>query len=229
MDDTNFLLNMLPDTINSMDFAGFALNLIGAGLTSFFLGLFYTRYGTSLSNRAKMAQSFSALSMTTMLIISIIKSNLALSLGLVGALSIVRFRAAIKEPEELIFLFLNVAIGIGFGAGQGLVTVFAVPLICLTMYFYSRQRRGSDSEETKSLFLTVKVKDESKDLPSIMSVIDKYCQTADLSRFNRRNGNTEVSFVVTFKDLSLLDACQKSLVENGNESVSIIENTSIFQ
>ena len=51
-----------------------------------------------------------------MLIIFVVKSSLALSLGLVGALSIVRFRSAIKEPEELTFLFLNIALGIGFGA-----------------------------------------------------------------------------------------------------------------
>ena len=50
--------------------------------------------------------------MTTMLIISIVKSSLALSLGLVGALSIIRFRAAIKEPEELAYLFLAIGISI---------------------------------------------------------------------------------------------------------------------
>ena len=56
------------------------------------------------------------ITMTTMLIISIVKSSLALSLGLVGALSVIRFRAAIKEPEELTYLFLTIAIGLGFGA-----------------------------------------------------------------------------------------------------------------
>ena len=53
-----------------------------------------------------------------MIIITIVKSSIALSLGLVGALSIVRFRAAIKEPEELTFLFICIAIGVGLGAGQ---------------------------------------------------------------------------------------------------------------
>jgi len=52
--------------------------------------------------------------MTTMLVISIVKSSLALSLGLVGALSIVRFRSAIKEPEELVYIFLSMAITFHF-------------------------------------------------------------------------------------------------------------------
>ena len=62
----------------------------------------YAKYGNSLSNRKKLMQTFVLISVTVMLVISIVKSSLALSLGLVGALSIVRFRAAIKEPEELI-------------------------------------------------------------------------------------------------------------------------------
>ena len=48
-----------------------------------------------------------------MLIITVVKTSLALSLGLVGALSIVRFRSAIKDPEELLYLFFSIAIGIG--------------------------------------------------------------------------------------------------------------------
>ena len=58
----------------------------------------------------------------TVVVISIVKSSLALSLGLVGALSIVRFRSAIKEPEELAYLFLSIGIGLGLGAGQRVVT-----------------------------------------------------------------------------------------------------------
>ena len=58
-----------------------------------------------------------------MIIINIVKSSLALSLGLVGALSIVRFRTALKEPEELGFIFLSVAIGLGLGADKALITI----------------------------------------------------------------------------------------------------------
>ena len=54
-----------------------------------------------------------------MVVITIVKSSLALSLGLVGALSIVRFRTPIKETEELIMLFINLAIGLGLGASKG--------------------------------------------------------------------------------------------------------------
>ena len=68
-------------------------------------------------------QAPALLAVTTMFIITVVKSSLALSLGLVGALSIVRFRAAIKEPEELTYLFFAISIGLGLGADQRVVTL----------------------------------------------------------------------------------------------------------
>ena len=77
-----------------------AINLLLSILLSTVLAWFYTRYGKSLSNRAKFAQTLPVLALTTVFIISVIKSSLALSLGLVGALSIVRFRTAIRDVER---------------------------------------------------------------------------------------------------------------------------------
>ena len=93
--------------------------LLGIALASA-LAWFYARYGHSLSNRAKFAQVLPLLTMITVLVISVVKSSLALSLGLVGALSIMRFRTAIKEPEELIYLFMALAIGLGLGCRSAL-------------------------------------------------------------------------------------------------------------
>src|SRR5436190_937372 len=87
------------------------INLCITAVLSFILAKVYERYGHSLSNRKMFARMFTVISMATMLIITIVKSSLALSLGLVGALSIVRFRTAIKEPEELTYLLINIAIG----------------------------------------------------------------------------------------------------------------------
>src|SRR5687767_5145006 len=111
----------------------FLLNLALAGLLAHLLGLLYVRYGGALSNRRQFASNFLLTTMTTMLVISIVKSSLALSLGMVGALSIVRFRAAIKEPEELAYLFLAIGLGLGFGADQRLITVAAFAAIALVV------------------------------------------------------------------------------------------------
>ena len=67
----------------------------------------------------------------------IVKNSLALSLGLVGALSIVRFRAAIKEPEELVYLFLVIAAGLGCGALQLKITVLGIILSLAIIFIYN--------------------------------------------------------------------------------------------
>jgi predicted membrane protein len=101
------------------------VNLIIGMLLSLFIRWHFKRFGSTLSNREEFGQVFPFVLLTTVLIITIVKSSIALSLGLVGALSIVRFRTPIKEPEELAYLFVSIAIGIGLGAGQTISTIVA--------------------------------------------------------------------------------------------------------
>ena len=68
----------------------------------------------------------------------IVKNSLALSLGLVGALSIVRFRAAIKEPEELVYLFLVITAGLGCGSGQLKITIVGIAFSLLIIFIYHK-------------------------------------------------------------------------------------------
>ena len=84
-----------------------------------------------------------------MLIITIVKSSLALSLGLVGALSIIRFRAAIKEPEELAYLFISISIGLGFGANQAIITTLAFIIIILVIILL---KKSNDHSLRKPIF-----------------------------------------------------------------------------
>lgn len=124
---------------NSTDFDIWAI--IIAVLLAAVLGLIlaevYKKFGLSLSNRAKFSMLFAPIAMTTALIISVVKSSLALSLGLVGALSIIRFRTAIKEPEELAYLFLTISIGLGMGAELYLLTSISFVLIAIMIVFVS--------------------------------------------------------------------------------------------
>jgi hypothetical protein len=114
------------------------LGIILASLAAWF----YSVHGRSFSKRSKLASNLPAQALITIQINYVVKSSLALSLGLVGALSIVRFRTAIKEPEELIYLFMAIAIGVGLGADQRLPTVLAMAIILgyLLVRAYTRPR-----------------------------------------------------------------------------------------
>ncbi|MFT6200422.1 MAG: chromate transport protein ChrA, partial [Vicingaceae bacterium] len=90
---------------SNISLTDFLISSVAIIILCWLLGITYQKVAKSLSNRKDFSANFMILAFTTMLIITIVKSSLALSLGLVGALSIVRFRAAIKEPEELAFIF----------------------------------------------------------------------------------------------------------------------------
>ena len=100
-----------------------AVYLLIGGLLALYIRFLYRRCNSSLSDADSVARIFPALTMVTIGVIAVVKSSLALSLGLVGALSIVRFRAAIKEPEELVYLFLCIGVGLALGASQPLLAV----------------------------------------------------------------------------------------------------------
>lgn len=84
-----------------------------------------------------------ALAMITDLAILTVTSNVVLSLGMVGALSIVRFRTAIKEPLDIAFLFWSIVVGIMLGAGMIPLAVFGSLILGLVFYLFTRQKKSS--------------------------------------------------------------------------------------
>lgn len=127
------LFDSLSNTILD-DFSSITLgSLLTALLMAFILGLFIVMiyrvtYAGSMFSKS-FAMSLVLLSMITSLVILTISSNVVLSLGMVGALSIVRFRTAVKEPMDTVFMFWAIAVGIITGAGFVPVAIVATLLI----------------------------------------------------------------------------------------------------
>lgn len=156
----------------------------------------FERFGSTLSNRSEFAQVFPFILLTTVLIISVVKSSLALSLGLVGALSIVRFRTPIKEPEELAYLFMAIAMGLGLGADQLVPTVVASAIILVVIGLLRRSRQG---KEPRNLYLSLEWQTpDSSEQPirQLQSVIARHVTSGDLRRVDKRDGALEVTYFV---------------------------------
>ena len=118
--------------------------LLLGGVLALYCRFLYRHCGASPSDSDSITRVFPLLTLVTTAVIAVVKSSLALALGLVGALSIVRFRAAIKEPEELVYLFLCIAIGLSLGAEQpllALVLVVVATIFVVCMHFAGRSRR----------------------------------------------------------------------------------------
>ena len=172
-DYLNFFLNEQIQ-INLITFIE---GLMLAGILSFIIQITYLKFSTSLSNKYDFAKIFIVLGLTTTLVITIVKSSLALSLGLVGALSIVRFRAAIKEPEELVYLFLIIAIGLGCGAGQLKITfigvIFAIIIIIIFSFIWKRKKVFDDEVLNSSIIFNERVSD--KKIDELINKINPMC------------------------------------------------------
>ena len=194
----------------SVDILSFTVNLILAALLAYLLKYLFVSFASTSSNKKYFANNFVLLAMTTMLIITIVKSSLALSLGLVGALSIVRFRAPIKEPEELVYLFLTIAIGLGLGAGQRVLTLTAFAII-VVIIFLSHKRRNKDIRTGKGMFLMISTPNEKIELNNIIKILEDYCDEIDLHRYNTSSDQTEISFIVDINNPTNISVLTKEL------------------
>jgi len=194
-----------------IDALTFFINLAITFILATLLGLVYSRYGNSLSNKKMFASNFELIALTTMVIITIVKSSLALSLGLVGALSIVRFRAAIKEPEELAYIFLTIAIGLGLGADQVGITLIGFGFIVFVIWLKSMFSKPR--ETNKSLNFTVLAnKKLNLSLDKIVDTLKPHCKDLELKRLDENGEFIEASFLVEFSSFSKLSAARTSLL-----------------
>jgi hypothetical protein len=186
--------------------------LLWVGL-SIILSWHFKRFGSTLSNREDFANIFPFVLLTTVLIISIIKSSLALSLGLVGALSIIRFRTPIKEPEELAYLFMAIAMGLGLGANRIALTVVS-SLSILTFMAVFKWKRGK--VENKNLYLSIDWQAKGEEVPErylerLNEILTKHLKKSDLRRFDSRKESIEATYLVKITDPNNLNKLMEDL------------------
>lgn len=228
--------HVLPDTTSFQEFLSsesgvipllpFILDLFLSAMLGYLLGFVYQRCGRSISNRKRFASNFPLLALTTMLVICIVKSSLALSLGLVGALSIVRFRSAIKEPEELSYLFLCIAIGLGFGANQRAITLTAFAIITgISLIAY--QFRGR--EKNSNLYITITSRGADRiQLRDIVEILSSRCAGVELTRADENEDMLETVFHIDLDNFQQLDEARSELLRRQpNLMISFLDSKGV--
>ncbi len=188
-------------------------NLLLGLLLSAGVAWYYARFGEALSNRVKFARLLPILSLITILVISVVKASLALSLGLVGALSIVRFRTAIKDPEELIYLFLAIAIGLGLGADQRVPTVIAVLVITALLVAI---RLLAPRAGRKNLYLNIQApegEDKGNTLATVNEILARNVRLVDMRRLDRHDRTLQLTYLLDCKDQNTLQRLVNELTE----------------
>ena len=189
-----------------IDLTTFLISLLTVAFLCFLIQIFYIRFSSTLSNRFNFSKTFIILGVTTCIVIMIVKNSLALSLGLVGALSIVRFRAAIKEPEELVYLFLIIAAGLGCGAGQLQITIVGIIFSLIIIYVYTLISKKEKIDYIDTINLAIIINQDISDL-KINEIIEKVKKVSKEIKFvsmSRTIKNTNINLdikVINFEKL----------------------------
>ncbi|MCF6169413.1 MAG: DUF4956 domain-containing protein [Bacteroidales bacterium] len=184
----------------------------------------YVRCARTISNRRQFAGNLLLIAFTTMLIISIVKTSLALSLGLVGALSIVRFRAAIKEPEELAYIFFAISVGLGLGANQTMVVVeaFAIAMLIIWGRFLIKGK-----SKNQNLYLNFSAQSGAVELGDIVGVVEQVFGKYFLKRYDENDKLIEASFLIDSPNPQKLSEFKSRVKKYGNEvRISFVESKS---
>jgi hypothetical protein len=165
--------------------------------------------------------------LTTLLVISVVKSSLALSLGLVGALSIVRFRTPIKEPEELAYIFLAIAIGLALGADQKEVAVLSLFIILAVISLIDKLRPKYSTTDS-NLMLNIEVDQENASTKSILTTIEAIAPDANIRRIDQDNETLAITALVKVKDSAAINQFSTDFREKfPNGRFSFIDDSSM--
>lgn len=132
------LFRYLVDGASAYTLETIAFNMAVTTVLGLFIFFVYKKTFTGVLYSLSFNVSIVVIAMTTAMIIMLIGSNLAISLGMVGALSIVRFRSAIKEPRDLAFLFWAISLGLSAGTGAFLIAVVCSVFIALFIFVFSK-------------------------------------------------------------------------------------------
>ena len=182
------LQNFFFNSNVEIDLLNFFYAIILSLILSFLVKITYIKVGKSLNDKSYFSDTFIPLALITTLVITVIKFSLALSLGLVGALSIVRFRAAIKEPEELVYLFFVISIGLSNGANQFLLSIFATLVIIgflFGRYIFENKFKKDNQFTLDSNILNINIFDnDKKDIKEITSKIENKVEFLKLKSAN---------------------------------------------
>jgi len=211
--------NLLKDAqlLSAINYANWSLGLILLILYTLVFQVLFRKFAIVASNRDVFASNFMFFAVAIYLIITTIKSSLALSLGLVGALSIIRFRTAIKEPEQIIFLLSLTAVAISLAAEQYIVStvsvlVFSIIAATRNKFLASKNRLHND-------FLMIQFTEENKENAQLC--IQNLSQMNEISSIHNYDFNGFNQYRILFKlEISNMEVVPKILSTFENLKIS---------
>mgnify|MGYP000983933125 CR=1 FL=1 len=226
-----FFLNSSVD----IDFGNFIIAIFFSFLLASIIKITYMKVSRSLNDKEHFSEIFVPLAIITTLVITVVKFSLALSLGLVGALSIVRFRAAIKEPEELVYLFFVIGIGLANGANQFLVALIATVITVTILYFrklYLNKSSNLNISESSTNILQLQVTKETEAIEKVIENLKKEVKYLNLKSFSSEQDLKQYNFWFDINPENLISFIKKIeniTSHNKNIKIQIYSRSGIYE
>lgn len=176
----------------------FAANMVVALVCGLIIAIVYRFTYRGASYSASYVSSLVLLSLVTAVVILVIGNNLARAFGLVGAMSIIRFRTAVRDVQDIVFIFLSLTVGMAAGVGLNSVAIIGTLFICLIIILLDNIGFGRPAR-LKHLLQVTHIGTHDAEA-SLKNVLKSYCKRIQLINIRQINGNHEIE---TFYHLSL--------------------------
>lgn len=218
-----------------INYSNFVIAVIFSTILAYFVKLTYIKTSNSLNDKNHFTDIFIPLAVVTTLVITVIKFSLALSLGLVGALSIVRFRAAIKEPEELVYLFFIIGIGLANGANQYLLSTIASVLVISILFIrklISEKNFRKNLTDTSTNILQIQTNQKNFNFEKIINEIKNNVNYLRLKSCTSDKDGSQYNFWFDINKKQLpafLKKIEKISSNNKNISIQIYSRSGIYE
>lgn len=205
------------------------INLIFALIAGIIISIFYRKSYNGPGYQASYVNSLILLVIITSIVIMVIGNNLARAFGLVGAMSIIRFRTAVKETLDIMFIFFALAIGMAVGVGLHLLAIFSAVFIGTIALVLSKSKFSTPIKS--DLLLQFTFNSNGNDSSFYIKLIDEYCKKSKL--INAKAVGTdemlELSYYVGFKNKdNAADFIQKLRKVRGVMNVNIFYDEEYF-
>lgn len=198
------------------------LNNVITFVAAFFIMFTYKITYSGAAYSRKFNVSLGMITIITTLIMSVIGNNIALSLGMVGALSIIRFRTAVKEVRDASFIFWGIAVGIGCGVSQYML----VGIGCITIFLFMIVTRQVITENRQLLIIQGSLDAQNK----IEAAVDVYFKAkAHLTMKNVTKESCEFVYTISegllkkAKEKNIISIDQKLMELEGVNNVNLVE------
>ncbi len=205
------------------------INLIVAFVAGVIISIFYRKAYNGPGYQASYVNSLILLVIITSIVIMVIGNNLARAFGLVGAMSIIRFRTAVKETMDIMFIFFALAVGMAVGVGLYFLAIFSAIFIGLISLVLSKTKFSTPIKSDLLLQFTFNA--NGNDSAPYTELLHEYCRNSKLinAKAIGNEETLELSFYVGFKNKDkTTDFVQKLRKIKGIQNVNLFYDEEYF-